>query len=110
MKRLLFFISLGFLLYIIYFDLTNGTLPAATGIAENPNTSVPASRQASESTIPFKVQEIKPGDTLLSLIEKQNGSAAPEIEQMIDDFQSLNEGTKPEDIQIGKRYKIPVYK
>ena len=32
------------------------------------------------------------------------------MNQMIKDFKKLNNGTAPEDIQIGKTYKFPIYK
>lgn len=54
--------------------------------------------------------EVKPGDTLLSLIESQGGYPDDvSIEEMIKDFSALNEGIKPDDMQFGETYKIPVY-
>jgi hypothetical protein len=53
---------------------------------------------------------MQPGDTLLSIVEKEKGKSNHPIETIISDFQSLNEGLKPENMQIGKTYKIPVYK
>ena len=58
----------------------------------------------------YKEILIKPGDTLLSIIEKDKEAKNQPIEEIISDFQSLNEGLQPENMQIGKTYKIPIYK
>ncbi|MBT2665488.1 LysM peptidoglycan-binding domain-containing protein [Bacillus sp. ISL-4] len=108
MKRLLLFISFCFTLFIIYFDLTTGTLPASHPPASTGEPAVPASQSASAPSAAYKEITMKPGDTLLSIVEK-GGSNQP-IETIIADFQSLNEGLKPENMQIGKTYKIPIYK
>jgi hypothetical protein len=121
LKRLLLFISFCFTLFIIYFDLTTGTLPAShppasTGEpASHPPAStgepaVPASQPASAPSAAYKEITMQPGDTLLSIVEKEKGESNHPIETIISDFQSLNEGLKPENMQIGKTYKIPVYK
>ena len=52
---------------------------------------------------------MKPGDTLLSIIEREEGALTKPIETIVTDFQELNEGLKPEQMQIGKVYKIPSY-
>ncbi|OIK12227.1 LysM domain-containing protein [Bacillus sp. MUM 13] len=115
MKRLAAFIVVIFIAFIIYFDLTTGTIPAdagARGPAEAAAGAVytgGAAEKAETSTIPFVESVIKPGDTLLSLLE-QNQTKSYSIETAIADFQKLNNGIKPESIQIGKTYKIPVYK
>ncbi|MGE7759242.1 hypothetical protein [Peribacillus sp. NPDC097895] len=110
MKRLMLFISFCFTLFIIYFDLTTGTLPTPHPPASSGETAVPASQPQSAATADYKEIVMKPGDTLLSIVETEKDGSNQEIETIISDFQSLNEGLKPENMQIGKTYKIPVYK
>ncbi|MCK1991521.1 hypothetical protein [Peribacillus muralis] len=110
MKRLLIFVSFCFTLFIIYFDLTTGTLPTSPPPAAKVQPAVPASQQQSAPSAAFKEITMKPGDTLLSIVETENSGDNQPIETIISDFQSLNEGMKPENMQIGKTYKIPVYK
>ena len=109
MKKLLLFISFCFILFIIYFDLTTGTLPASQSTATPVQPSVPVNKPQSPS-MAYKEILIKPGDTLLSIIEKDKEAKNQPIEEIISDFQSLNEGLQPENMQIGKTYKIPIYK
>jgi hypothetical protein len=109
LKRLLLFISFCFTLFIIYFDLTTGTLPASHPPAPTGDPAVPASQPASAPSAAYKEITMQPGDTLLSIVEKEKGESNHSIETIISDFQSLNEGLKPENMQIGKTYKIPVY-
>jgi hypothetical protein len=110
MKRLLLSISFCFLLFIIYFDLTTGTLPTSPPPSASVRPSVPASQPQTDPSMAYKEILIKPGDTLLSIVEKEKGKSNQPIEAIISDFQSLNEGLSPEDMQIGKSYKIPIYK
>ncbi|MGE7182892.1 hypothetical protein ACQKKK_02580 [Peribacillus sp. NPDC006672] len=110
MKRLLLFISFCFTLFIIYFDLTTGTLPVSHPPATTGEPTVPASQSATAPSAAYKEITMKPGDTLLSIIETEKVGSNQPIETIISDFQSLNEGLKPENMQIGKTYKIPVYK
>ncbi|MFI8493357.1 hypothetical protein ACIGC1_10660 [Peribacillus butanolivorans] len=110
MKRLLLFISFCFIIFIIYFDLTTGTLPDSHPSTTSVKPSVPASKPASVPSVAYNEITIKPGDTLLSIVEKEIGASNQPIETIISDFQGLNEGLKPEQMQIGKTYKIPVYK
>ncbi|MGE7601209.1 hypothetical protein ACQKL5_01775 [Peribacillus sp. NPDC097675] len=109
MKRILLFISFCFILFIIYFDLTTGTLPTSQLTSTPVQPSLPVDKPENPS-IAYKEILIKPGDTLLSIIEKEKEATNKPIEEIISDFQSLNEGLQPENMQIGKTYKIPIYK
>ncbi|MBM7693315.1 hypothetical protein JOC77_002755 [Peribacillus deserti] len=111
MRRLLYLLSFCFLCFIVYYDLTSGTLPvkstmAAIALDKKPDPSAPAKNS---SDIRHTEIVIKPGDTILSIIEQQEGKINEPIEKIISDFRALNKGKAPEDIQIGKKYKIPVY-
>jgi hypothetical protein len=59
---------------------------------------------------PYQTVTVKPGDTLLSIMERQqNGPLPVPIDKAITDFEALNPGEKAQTLQIGKKYKIPVY-
>ena len=100
LKKFGIVLLIGLIIYSAYFDLTTGTLPAA---------SVPATAEETASELPYKEIEVKPGDTLLSIIEREEGSLPKPINTIILDFQELNDGQSPHEMQIGKTYKIPVY-
>ena len=108
MKRLLSFLTICFVLFIVYHDITTGTLPksAPTQIKEP---SLPVNQSEHKSKLNYIEITMKPGDTLLSIIEREEGSLTQPIETIVTDFQELNEGLKPEKMQIGKTYKIPSY-
>jgi hypothetical protein len=101
MKKLAALFLTAFILYIVYYDLKIGTLPG----------SIQASTiKETHDEISYQVWEVKPGDTVLSVVEKLTNESIPvSLSQVVDDFQALNQGVKPEEIQIGKTYKFPVY-
>lgn len=103
MKRLLLFLTTCFIGFIIYFDLTTGTLPTPEVKAGQ------SPAQAEKSAIPYTEVTIEPGDTLLTISEKEQGGLNVSIETLIRDFGELNNGLNPEEMQIGKTYKIPSY-
>ncbi|MBA4535840.1 hypothetical protein H1Z61_01480 [Bacillus aquiflavi] len=98
-------IALGILIvFSIYFDITYGTLPF---IKEQ---KLEAKTQQQSTEIPYFEKKVTPGDTVLSIIEtKLNQSLSVSISEAIADFQQLNNGIEPEDIQIGRTYKFPSY-
>ncbi|MGJ7921385.1 LysM peptidoglycan-binding domain-containing protein [Neobacillus sp. LXY-4] len=102
MKRLIGLLFTVLVLYVIYHDLTQGTIPQ-----QEEELAVPAS---SSIQLPYSVEEVKPGDTVLSIVEKNSTHPLPvSISKVISDFRKLNEGIKPETIQIGHQYKFPTY-
>jgi len=101
MKKVFGTLAIIIVIYAIYFDITTGTLPGA---------EKKESVQETALSLQFVELEVKPGDTLLSLIESQGGYPNDvSMEEMIKDFSILNEGIKPNDMQFGETYKIPVY-
>ncbi|WP_064091482.1 hypothetical protein [Rossellomorea aquimaris] len=118
MKRMIIFFGILILLYSVYYDLNKGTLrllykETATGTLDQNQEVIPAQSHENiidtSSSIPFIEIEVKPGDTVLSLVEESlNDSLPVSIEQVISDFEELNE-VPPSKIQIGKTYKIPQY-
>lgn len=108
MKKFLAFLIISFISFIIYYDITTGTLPQNVMIP-NKGPSLPANKPLQKNDLHYYEITIKPGDTLLSIIEREEGSLSQPIETIVTDFQELNEGLKPEQMQIGKTYKIPSY-
>jgi len=103
MKR--FFITLAVIItiYVIYIDLTKGTL----NTTQEPSLEVQAS--PNNSIISFK-QEVKAGDTVLTIVDNHSpGGLTVSLETVVSDFKLLNNGLNPEDIQTGKTYLFPKY-
>lgn len=108
MKRLLAFLMICFITFIVYYDITSGTLPQKNSTELNAP-SLPVNQTDRKGELNYYKITMKPGDTLLSIIEREEGSLTQPIETIVTDFQELNEGLKPEQMQIGKSYKIPAY-
>ena len=100
LKKLFVLLFMALIIYSVYFDITIGTLPAV---------STPVTAQESPSDLPYKEIEVKPGETLLSIIEREEGSLPKPINTIILDFQELNNGHSPHELQIGETYKFPNY-
>jgi hypothetical protein len=95
-------------IYIIYHDVTTGTLITSAGATAAPEY---AASGKTNVHIPYQTVTVKPGDTLLSIMERQqNGPLPVPIDKAITDFETLNPGEKAQALRIGKKYKIPVYK
>ena len=107
MKRLSAFILSILCIYAIYFDLTNGTLPD-----QNKEIAVEASAADHQSAgLEYFEEQVGPGETVLTIMEAELGGPVPvAIETVVNDFQTLNNGIQPEQIQNGKTYKFPSYK
>lgn len=106
MKRLVGVLFTIVILYSIYFDLSHGTLPT---VSNEQSTMVTKESEPEEQTIYFE-KTVKPGDTVLSIIESQLNKSIPvPISEVIADFKELNNGIAPQEIQAGKEYKFPNY-
>ncbi|MBM7569649.1 hypothetical protein [Aquibacillus albus] len=56
-------------------------------------------------------QTTKPGDTVLSIIDSLNQNiSSVQMEQIIHDFEQLNPGVNPHQIEPNSSYFFPVYK
>ncbi|MCR8847166.1 hypothetical protein NQ095_02000 [Rossellomorea sp. SC111] len=121
MKRMAIFFGIIILLYSVYYDLNKGTLrllyKEATVATSQPLVNgnqrelseEPVNRGEDPSSLSYVEMEVKPGDTVLSLVEDLlDGSIPVSIDQVITDFEELND-VPPAKIQIGKTYKIPNY-
>ena len=107
MKRIFLFLFGLLTIYVIYVDLTAGTLPK-----DKTQTAVKTAVTMSslENTIEAFEAEVEPGETLISIVESHIEKSLPvSIDQLIEDFQTLNPGQAPEKIQIGSTYQFPDY-
>ncbi len=86
-------------IYAVYVDVTQGTLPLRNAAKAKPLSEKMA----------FYTKEIKPGDTVLSIVEKKEAGLPVPIGDIVRDFEELNNGLAPEKILIGKTYNIPEY-
>jgi len=100
MKKLIFLILIVLVIYSAYFDVTKGTLPT---------TAIPVTAKQTEESFPYKEIKIQSGDTLLTIMEREEGVLSKPIHTIMVDFQELNNGVSPHELQIGKTYKFPVY-
>lgn len=107
MKRIFLFLFGLLTIYVVYIDLTAGTLP-------KDETQIPEETVATmanlENTMDAFEAEVEPGETLISIVENHIKKPLPvSIDELIADFQSLNSGQAPEKIQIGSTYQFPDY-
>ncbi|MEH7124546.1 hypothetical protein V7122_19940 [Bacillus sp. JJ1532] len=106
MKRLALFLLSVLVIYVIYFDLTKGTLPIPT--VDEP---VIEAMAENETLLPYFEKKVSSGDTVLSLVEKNiNAPLSVSISKVISDFKILNNGLSPEKIKSGYIYKFPDYR
>ncbi|PKG21927.1 hypothetical protein [Niallia nealsonii] len=107
MKRLATTFLVLVTIYVIYFDLSHGTLNYTEKPSSSPQ-AVPVN--SNSSAFPSFDYKVKTGDTALLIIEKQLNKNIPvTIDQLIKDFKQLNNGISPEEIQSGKIYHFPDY-
>lgn len=104
MKRFLTGCTILLILYVVAYDLKIGTLPQTQPVNAEIQTN------DKNHTYNYKSYEAGPGDTLISIVEELNTHGGYTISSMIKDFTTLNPGVNPENIQLGKTYKFPLYK
>ncbi|WP_079509767.1 LysM peptidoglycan-binding domain-containing protein [Mesobacillus jeotgali] len=115
MKKLAGFIVFIVLTYAIYNDLSIGTLPAMN--SQNPDIkeseqkeNIKKADRQRQPEIPYFEHEVKPGDTVLSVLDSISDSPLNvPVSQAVDDFKKLNDGTDPQKIKFGNTYKFPDY-
>jgi hypothetical protein len=109
MKKLIIPILLLISIYSVYYDLSMGTLPTKTMAAAQIN-DTNTEPTVSDNNIPSELITVEAGYTVLSIVEElHNEPVNASIQQIIVDFETLNPGTKANNIQIGKAYLIPTY-
>jgi hypothetical protein len=107
MKRIFLFLFGLLTIYVIYIDLTAGTLPQDE--PQKLEQTVVTMSNVESSVNSFEA-EVEPGETLISIVENHIKKPLPvSIEELIEDFQRLNPGLSPEKIQIGSTYEFPDY-
>lgn len=105
MKRFIRVCVIMLILYVVAYDLKIGTLPQSSPA----NAEIHKEKKKEKNKQNFKTYEVTPGDTLISVVEKLNSNNNYSIVSMLKDFKSLNPEANPENIQIGKSYKFPLY-
>ncbi|WP_332632120.1 hypothetical protein [Halalkalibacter flavus] len=115
MKRIGTFFIILVILYSTYYDLTIGTLPNGLSHTATPSQIEEFDETEIQETMaeefePFKEMIVEPGHTVLSIVEHlHEGPLSATIQEIVHDFETLNGGIKPEEIQIGKKYLFPIY-
>lgn len=104
MKGFLCFCLAVLVVYTIYYDLQVGTIPKVT------NSANAATHHVKKAQMPFQSVKVKPGDTVLSVVEQLNGNESVGIQKIVRDFDKLNPGDNASNIQIGQTYRFPIYK
>ncbi|MFC0558083.1 hypothetical protein [Halalkalibacter alkalisediminis] len=117
MKRIGTIFIILVILYSTYYDLTIGTLPnglseVTEAVAESvTNSDTTEETMTNVELDPFQEVMVEPGHTVLSIVEHlHEGTIKATIQEIVYDFQELNDGIRPEEIQIGKTYLFPVYR
>ncbi|MGY4690317.1 hypothetical protein [Salibacterium sp. K-3] len=102
MKKTLFLFLFILLSISVYYDLTEGILDD-TGDGGTAPSEVLDDARSVEVTV-------ESGQTVLSIIEKLHEGPVPvTIDKITSDFQRLNDGTDPGNIQVDKPYRFPIY-
>lgn len=110
MKRLFVSLLVTLIVYIIYVDLSIGTIPNTNNKTIESIKVDSKVNHTEETVIASFSKTAEQGDTVLSIIEAQLEGAIPvPIEKVVNDFIILNEGKKPEEIHAGKIYLFPDY-
>lgn len=116
-KKLLIFVFCILFIVSIGRDLTTGTFPKSA--AQQPKQAEDAPKQ--QTTGETKTTENKryrtvqhkvvAGETVLTIIKKLNVEGPPvTIQQMIQDFKTLNPNVEPHNIQTSQIYTFPIYR
>jgi len=107
MKKFFGFLLAVLILYVIYIDLTVGTLPAS--LIQQVDAKIETKIKQKVNIASFEAK-VEPGETVISIVEHQINKPLPvPINDLIEDFRKLNPGETPEKIQIGSTYHFPDY-
>ncbi|AIM15620.1 MULTISPECIES: hypothetical protein [Neobacillus] len=107
MKKLVGLILVILTIYVIFIDLTVGTIPS---VSKTTVESTIEDTKEPKSDIPSFQAKVNPGETVITIVEHHLNQPLPiPISDLIKDFQQLNPGIKPEEIQIGSTYHFPDY-
>ncbi|MFP7334123.1 hypothetical protein SFC23_12270 [Shouchella clausii] len=111
MKRIFYGIVLVIVILGIHHDLTGGTFAEEKGTPPAPlAVQVEEVQGEDEPSLPYQEVIIEPGQTVLSVVEHLHGRQVDRpIESIIADFRELNEQMEPNALQVGGRYRFPLY-
>lgn len=101
-KKIILYIFIILLVLSMYHDLRK-ELIVSQEISTN---------HVSEKTKNVMKVRVKPGDTILSLIEEVNEGILSEIDinQLVSDFKQVNEHMDTNELEVNKYYYVPLYK
>jgi hypothetical protein len=107
MKKLFGLVLTVLVMYVIYIDLTIGTLPKVS--TQKVDAQVETAQKPIAGLPSFQAK-VEPGETVISIVEHRIKKPLPvSITDLIKDFRKLNPGKTPEKIQIGSTYQFPDY-
>lgn len=118
-KGLLIIFTILFFLSVIH-DLKEGTFHKEVSSNVKVSNEMAANIDRNQTKVPDKEPEmerfivkaykVKPGDTVLTIVEKINVNGPPvSMNQMILDFQNLNPEVNVHKIKVDQIYQFPVY-
>ncbi|WIF96960.1 MULTISPECIES: hypothetical protein [Pontibacillus] len=117
LKKMLFIITMILFFVSIGHDLTTGTFPKELiskaedhQTIENETNTKPLTPTGGQERFRVIEHKVSAGDTVLSIMEKLNEDGPPvTIQQMLTDFEALNDGQDPNSIKMNKVYLFPYY-
>ncbi|MDL4841530.1 hypothetical protein [Aquibacillus rhizosphaerae] len=123
-KKTCLTLTMLFLIISIFKDLTVGTIIQDTNNHEESEIKEVVEKESKpeevksndnnqpDETVRFKVKSYTamPGDTVLSIVESLNNEKdSIQMEQIITDFEQLNPGISPHEIETNTTYLFPIY-
>lgn len=102
-KRLFLYLFIILLLISVYKDIMSGHHIPGDQLVEN--------KQSVSMDFQVTQIKVKPGETVLSIIEKINNHdiQTRSVSQIIDDFKLANPNTDPYQLKAGNFYYFPLY-
>ncbi|MDX8359574.1 MULTISPECIES: LysM domain-containing protein [Bacillaceae] len=112
-KKMIGIILFLFVIYIFYYDISIGSLPVINSQNNTEENTPFVDRDESPlntQQMEHQLVKVKRGDTVISIVEElYNGPIPVSMEQLLNDFEALNNNLKPEQLQAGQTYKFPLY-
>lgn len=100
LKKIIIFLLFVVLIHSVHYDLTNGSLH----VFEQKQSST------TEHTQPYRIVVVPPGGTVLSIVKQLHTEKITVSDAQIKrDFETLNNGIKPDAISAHQKYKFPIY-
>ncbi|MBM7633726.1 hypothetical protein [Geomicrobium sediminis] len=121
MKKWIWVASILLVAVAVYYDLSRGSLPVeGSFINEEPATADSVEQDEADhveeiAPLPDRIVdtvaiEVESGQTLLTILEQLHEEAIViSIEDIKQDFETLNDGTEYEQLKAGEIYTFPIY-